>query len=228
MGLVSSDPDIHMTEEVGPAADVDSRISIIEVSSREALGSAFDAGLCALYAEVFGEPPEFQQWSADEVKRLFSAYFERGRVVLAVCASSSRCIGFVATTPLVNASLFGQSAMATGPTPHVVLDSAFFAARDIDASTAQYVADLGVAAGFRRRGLASRLLHAATTLVQPVLPRSHVLLRVSAVKDFALQLYERAGFVLLEGVRQEVPFRVSGIEAPVLLTKLLMVKSLSV
>ena len=161
------------------------------------------------------------------MKRLFSAYFERGRVVLAFCASSSRCIGFVATTPLVNASLFGQSAMATGPTPHVVLDSAFFAARDIDASTAQYVADLGVAAGFRRRGLASRLLHAVTTLVQPVLPGSHVLLRVSAVKDFALHLL-RARFVLLEAVRQEEPFRVSGIEAPVLLTKLLMVKSLSV
>lgn len=57
-----------------------------------------------------------------------------------------------------------------------------------------------------------------------------MLLRVSesAVKDFALQIYERAGFVLLEGVRQEAPFRVSGMEAPVLLTKLLMIRSLSV
>ena len=62
-----------------------------------------------------------------------------------------------------------------------------------------------------------------------MLPESakQVLLRVSSVKDFAISLYEKAGFSVMPTFRQEAPFKTLHSDTPVLMTKRLMLKRIS-
>jgi len=60
-----------------------SHVSYALVDSPDVLEEGLSHGLQELYAAVFGEPPEYQKWSPEEVVEMFHEYYASGRVVLA-------------------------------------------------------------------------------------------------------------------------------------------------
>ena len=197
-----------------------------------------DNGLGTLYAEVFWEPPECQHWCEDEVEALFSGYLRDSVIIVAhvdnvntmLEAPRRRCLGFAAAVPLTTSRPFGTTAQSTnaGTDPasaELVLDASFFATYGIDASRAWYVADLGVCHSARRRGIASALLALACNAAP--LDALYSVLRVSSSKDYAIELYRRAGFTLLQGFVQHAFFHVQGADTPVPIQKHMMAKPLS-
>lgn len=215
------------TEHQGLAVPCES-VCYEVVASRASLEEwlALDGGLCEVYAACFGEPPECQRWDRQDVQRVMTEFFETGCVILAyTCGAieaSARCIGFVAAVPFRGISSIGKEAIDNATGAMLRLDEAYFSTLGIDVPIAWYVADLGVSADFRRGGIGTRLLELACTAAPAETPQ--ILLQVSRTKDFAIQLYQRAGFTLLDSFRREVPFKSLMSGDPVLITKQLMCK----
>ena len=87
------------------------------------------------------------------------------------------------------------------------------------------MADLGVCPSVRRRGVASALLALACNVAP--MGALYSVIRVSSSKDYAMELYIRAGFTLLEGFVQDAFYHIQGSDTPLPIQKRLMAKPLS-
>lgn len=186
-----------------------------------------DGGLCAVYAEVFGEPPERQEWSQEAVTQLFGEYQRSGIVVVSFSQPLTpeelpRCTGFIAALPLRRSKIFGSNGVVTSTHETVQFEDTFFTSVGVAVDSCFYIADLGVSSTSRRKGVATSLLdslHAAL----PSTNRSTIL-RVSASKEYAVSLYEKLGFTIVEGVHQEAMFHIQGLVDPQPVQKRIMIK----
>lgn len=157
--------------------------AVEKVEAKQLEGKVVDPDLIKLYQEVFSEPPYNERFSAEEVKQYFLDYLREGSVYIA--RTSDRVIGFEATVLLTSVPEVAEL-MQTWT--------------NIDVTNCLYITELGVAKGFRRKGVGQKLVEQQITAVN----NYDYVLRTSIDNFPALGLYGKLGFRRIPDLIQEV------------------------
>ena len=143
------------------------------------------SSLIDLYQEVFAEPPECQVWLESELIAIFNQYVAEGHLLLA--EANSKVIGFCAIIPLTTSKIW-HSGSSDEFTKYSLDAETLYSKFGIDAFCTWYIPDLGVAAPYRKRGVATQLMQVAMQAGAPIL------IRVSLCREGAIALYKKLGF----------------------------------
>lgn len=153
-----------------------------QVKKKDDLEKALSGGLTDLYKDIFGRAPYYEKFEDEEIKSIFSEYFEDG--MLFVTRENDKVIGFVAALPISSVPDIGQ----------IMTNSGY------DMGNCWYMADLGVSLEHRRKGLGRKL----TKIQVENLPGKDILLRTSINNLIAQRLYHSLSFAHLSNVYQDV------------------------
>lgn len=176
-------------------------MEIQAIATPPALSNALDRGLYQTVYDCFSQPPYCENVTPEKVRYYFSKYIETGKLYLAY--ADDRYIGFVASLPLMETQDIGELSFLnteasdrgqpTRLTPELLRDRC-----NLSLENLHYLADLGVAPAYRRRGLARRLFkHLQASLS----PSVGYLMRTTHNSEYAylIRFYESLGF-------QKLPF----------------------
>lgn len=151
---------------------------------------ALSDGLVSLYQEIFSEPPYSERYSAEEVKKIFSAYFREGVLLLKYLDNS--VIGFSAALPFERSPLY-DTQIVHEENRIVPLSKKFLKQRvQYNLHSIWYVSDIGVKQDYRGQNFGSELLSNLLAILQK---GTVVLLRTSQGNRAAQVFYHhRFGF----------------------------------
>lgn len=142
-----------------------------------------DNGLAGLYRDAFGKAPYYEQFSDSEIRDIFSAYLERGVLIIAR-GNDGVVSGFAAGLPL-------------DEEPEVAEKTRPFLGSAINP---WYFADLGVQKNLRRRSMGQTITNRLLTQMQS----DCVVVRTSENNLISQALFRKVGFQPMTGVFQEV------------------------
>lgn len=163
------------------------------------LNEALDNGLYQTIYECFSNPPYNEKVDREKVNFYFKKYVQLGSLHLAYC--QDKPIGFMGTLPLAETKTLGElsflGVLGNFGDKKVQLNQEFFIEQTHHKiEEFQYIADVGVALGYRNQGLAKRLLQRVFAYFDNSTP---YILRTTSNPDFThvVALYEKAGFTIL-------------------------------
>ena len=140
-------------------------------------------------------------------------------------------VGFAIIIPFTKSSILKIKATLLETGTNFDLDRGYFKDNyGIDIDISWYIADLGVDKSLRRHGIATKLIDLVCSLIPEQKSNKdnecnsrHILMRVSKGKDFALSLYIKVGFTLMDSFKQDAVYN-SSITGTTIIEKVIMWK----
>lgn len=160
-----------MNETVKRSESINPNIKLEGIYSLEALNQELNSGLITLYQDAFGEPPYEEVFTNQEVRDIFTDYWQAdGNILLA--KDGQRIVGFGVWVPVEKSSIADIAA----ENPEIIPKGS------------AYMADLAVAKEYRQQGIAKRLIQAR---IDQVSEGTLMLMRTStAENNYSRYTYE--------------------------------------
>ena len=137
----------------------------------------FRASFAGAYQDIFSEPPYNERFFPSEAQSTLHRYLQTpGHVTLFAVAGRSRVVGFGIGVPAASKPDITRDLHGLLPVQHTF-----------------YLAELGVLEGYRGRGIGRQLIEQRLEAVDHH-RYTHVVLRVSAVKNVSYDIYMKMGF----------------------------------
>ncbi len=145
--------------------------------SRPDDAASYRASFAGAYQDIFSEPPYNDRFFPSEALSILEQYLETPEnIVLLAVAGRARVVGFGIGVPTLTRPDIARSLRGLLPTPHTF-----------------YLAELGVLASVRGRGLGKQLVAQRLEAIDHR-KFTHVVLRVSAVRNLSYDMYMKMGF----------------------------------
>ncbi len=151
-------------------------IRIVRVDHPED-AAPFRASFAGAYQDIFSEPPYNERFFPSEAQSTLHRYLQTaGHVTLFAVAGRRRVVGFGIGVPASSKPDIARDLHGLLPVQHTF-----------------YLAELGVLEGYRGRGIGRQLIEQRLEAVDHR-RYTHVVLRVSAVKNVSYNMYMNMGF----------------------------------
>ena len=149
----------------------------IERIDRPEDAAPFRASFAGAYQDIFSEPPYNERFFPSEAQAALHRYLQTpGHIILFAVAGRSRVVGFGVGVPASTKPDIARDLHGLLPVQHTF-----------------YLAELGVLEGYRGRGIGRQLIEYRLQAIDHK-RFTHVVLRVSAVKNISYDMYIRMGF----------------------------------
>lgn len=151
-------------------------VRIVRITRAED-AALYRASFAGAYQDVFSEPPYNERFFPSEAQATLHRYLQiPGHLTLFAAVGRSRVVGFGIGVPAVSKPDIARDLHGLLPVQHTF-----------------YLAELGVLEGYRGRGIGTQLIEERLALIDHR-RYTHVVLRVSAVKNVSYDMYMGMGF----------------------------------
>jgi len=165
-----------------------SNLELLTVDTEKKMAELFNKiELYEIYMECFAQPPYEEYFTADEVKKLFARYADKGRIILCLDMELYHCAGFLAAVPLAEDQAVAQIAVNHG----LSLDDYWF------------LEEGGVGKAYRHRQIFSSMEQE----MRQKIPVKGLLSRTKTTNHASLKAHKKLGYRMVPGMTQLVNYQ---------------------
>ncbi len=163
-------------------------LELLPINTGKKMADLFDEiELYETYMECFAQPPYEEYFTADEVRKLFARYADKGLIILCLDAELDRCAGFLAAVPVAEDREVAQIAAQHG----LAVEEYWF------------LEEGGVGKSYRHRQIFSTMEQE----MRKEIPVKGLLSRTKTTNHASLKAHKKLGYRVVQGMTQLVHYQ---------------------